>query len=174
MKVTKNSGNEEWYTPPVFIEAARKAMNGIHLDPASNDCAQEWIRAQRYFTKQNDGLRQRWMGNVWMNPPYGAGVVSAFVSKLIEEIDAGNVNRAIVFVNNCTETKWAQSLLSHSSLTGICFPRRRVRFIDKNREKSKGSPIQGQMVIGLKVCKFDFHQHFGGFGSVLINRYAGG
>lgn len=37
--VTHNSGNFEWYTPDYIIEAARKTMGTIDLDPASSVAA---------------------------------------------------------------------------------------------------------------------------------------
>lgn len=66
-----SSNTNEWYTPPWIIERARSHMGSIDVDPASNDIAQQWIRANKYYTKENDGLQQDWFGNVFLNPPYG-------------------------------------------------------------------------------------------------------
>ena len=62
--VSNNSGNNEWFTPPNIIEAARRTIGRIDLDPASNEQAQQWIQATQYYTKEKDGLIQPWSGNV--------------------------------------------------------------------------------------------------------------
>ena len=41
--VANNSCNNEWYTPPKFIEAAREVMGSIDLDPATSKVAQETV-----------------------------------------------------------------------------------------------------------------------------------
>ncbi len=67
--MVRRSGNEEWYTPPVFIELAREAMGGIDLDPASSEAANAYVQAAKYYTKEEDGLTQPWEGRVFLNPP---------------------------------------------------------------------------------------------------------
>lgn len=62
----------EHYLPAYIAEAARATHGGtIDLDPASCELANRTIQAARIFTKEDDGLRQAWRGNVLCNPPGG-------------------------------------------------------------------------------------------------------
>ena len=101
--VSYNSGNNEWYTPPDYIELARAVMGSIDLDPASSDKANEVVQAKTYYTAQDDGLSHDWSGNVWMNPPYSSELITKFTEKLIAELP--RVPQALVLVNNATETE---------------------------------------------------------------------
>jgi hypothetical protein len=60
------TGNNEWYTPAKYIEAARAVLGSIDVDPASNNIAQRIVGAAKYYTKENSGLDKEWHGNVWL------------------------------------------------------------------------------------------------------------
>ena len=120
--VAFNSGNNEWYTPKEIIEAARKAMGSIDIDPASSDVANEVVKAAEYYTAETDGLDKPLHGNVWMNPPYASDLIGKFIQKIVSE--RNSYKQAIVLVNNATETEWFNSLISVAS--AVCFPRSRV------------------------------------------------
>ncbi len=54
--LSQNSGNNEWYTPNYIIDAARKTMGSIDLDPASSAIANQTVMAKKYYHQ-----RRRWI-----------------------------------------------------------------------------------------------------------------
>lgn len=162
--VSHNSGENEWYTPPQFLDAAREVMGAIDLDPASCDLANENVQAAQFFSAEENGLEKEWAGNVWMNPPYAQPLIQQFCDKLIEEVATGHVTSACVLVNNGTETAWGQALLKAAS--AVLFPSSRIRFIDKEGKPS-GAPLQGQMIVYMGDKPDVFREAFCKFGVVL-------
>ena len=162
--ISNNSGNNEWYTPKEYTEAARAAMEGIDLDPASSEIANRNVRATKYFSISDNGLSKTWHGRVWMNPPYSSDLVGKFCSKLSEDYDAGTVTQACVLLNNATETKWFQALLKKA--VAVCFPACRIRYLTESGEPAN-SPLQGQAIFYLGRDKNRFADSFSKFGHIL-------
>lgn len=146
--VANNSGDNEWYTPAEYIEAAREVMGSIDLDPASNELANKTVKAQTFYTAEINGLNKEWFGNVWLNPPYSASLVQAFAEKVI----SSNFQQAVILVNNATDTAWFRKLIEKAN--AILFTTGRIRFYKTDGEK--GAPLQGQAFIyyGDSVEKF--------------------
>lgn len=160
--VGENSGENEWYTPKEYIDAAVLVMGSIDLDPASTLVANKVIGAAEYYSEKHDGLNQEWSGRVWMNPPYAQPLMSQFAEKLAASVESGDVTEACVLVNNATETKWFQRLASQSS--AICFPAGRVKFWHPERESA---PLQGQAVLYCGSNAKKFCREFQSFGFVM-------
>ena len=162
--IAYNSGENEWYTPPHLLEAARRVMGSIDCDPASSDIANKQVQAATYYTVEQDGLAQAWAGNVWMNPPYSQPQIRQFAEGLVQRWHDGEITQATVLVNNATDTRWMQVLLR--SCSAVCFLEGRVRFLDPGGNAS-GAPLQGQAVLYFGDNANEFAEEFGGEGVVF-------
>ena len=58
----KTPYSDEWYTPPEIP----LALGPFDLDP----CAGPSHHARRNIRAPHDGLKAKWKGRVWLNPPY--------------------------------------------------------------------------------------------------------
>lgn len=163
--VSHNSGENEWYTPTEYIEAARLAMGRIDCDPSSSAIANRTVKAEVFYTAKDDGLTQKWHGAVWMNPPYAQPLVAQFSEAVASKFEACEIEQACVLVNNATETEWFQRMLAAGSAAS--FPRSRVRFLDP--QGNPGAPLQGQAVIYLGAAPEQFALAFAKFGVVLTH-----
>jgi hypothetical protein len=154
---TMNSTTFECYTPERYVEAAREVLGVIDLDPASSPEANETVRAVSIYTKDDDGLGHDWHGRVWLNPPYGRNLTSAFVSKLAEEHSAGRVTAAVTVINAYGfDAAWFQPLFAHV----LCFTDHRISFYG-------GSPTFGSLFAYLGDEQRRFAEVFGQFGAVV-------
>ncbi len=161
--VSHNSGENEWYTPPEYIEAARNVMGGIDLDPASSKIANQMVKAAKYFTAENNGLEKKWKGRVWINPPYAQPLINEFSKKICESLES--MEQAIVLVNNATETSWFQNMAKVSA--SICFVDKRIRFLDPAGKP--GAPLQGQAALYFGGNIKKFVAEYARFGVVLTH-----
>jgi len=156
--------NVEFYTPAIFVEAARQILGGIDLDPASNAEANEKvIRAKKIFTKDDDGLadHNEWHGRVFCNPPY-QGLTPKFARKLLAEYQAGRTKAAILLVTNqATRAEWFQDLLPGNPICLVAVP---MKWWGPDGEASAGP--WGSVFIYLGPDYDDFMDEFSRFGSV--------
>jgi phage N-6-adenine-methyltransferase len=159
---TRFTGENEWYTPAPYVEAARACLGAIDLDPATAPAAQKTIRAARFFTRVDDGLRHEWRGRIWLNPPYAQPDIARFVDKLLMEVSAGRATEAILLTHNYTDTGWFHAAAGQCA--AICFTRGRIRFVGACGVIA--APTQGQAFFYFGPNLDRFRASFGSFGFI--------
>jgi hypothetical protein len=156
--INQTSGNVEWYTPFEIVNAAREAMDGIDLDPASCVVANETVKATTIFTINDDGLSRDWRGRVWMNHPFGRNNAK-WVAKLVGEYESGRVEQACCITFASTSEKWFKPLLDYPQ----CYLHGRTRYIGGG-----DSPPKGSVVTYLGPHLAEFWRNFSPLGTVKI------
>ena len=138
--ISKMTGDNEGYTPSEYIEKSRSVLGEIGLDPASSDFANETVKAEEYYTIDDDGLEKKWEGSVFLNPPYSQPDIAMFIEKLVNSVNKGDVKSAILLTNNNTDTSWFVTAATHCRL--MCFTKGRVKFY--KRDGTISAPTNGQ------------------------------
>lgn len=87
------NGKDEWLTPNELLDR----LGPFDLDPCA-PVVRPWATAEQHYTIFDNGLKQKWKGRVWLNPPYGSQT-GLWLSRLSEHGDG----IALVFAR--TETK---------------------------------------------------------------------
>lgn len=156
--------SDRWFTPPRYIEAARSTLGVIDLDPASEPAANAAVKANRFFSRAEDGLSRSWHGStVFCNPPYGRApgipsVAGAFAAKMIFEFSRGHFGAGILLVNASTSEDWFQPLFDFP----ICFTDHRIHFVGNGKSPTKGNAF---VLMGGRIPLFK--QFFSPFGNVV-------
>ena len=158
-KYTGDSSNEH-YTPSHIIDAVRKVMGNIDLDPASCEDANKVVRAKRIYTQEDDGLRKAWKGNVFCNPPYSKVKVIDWVTKMVES----KIKAGILLLHASTDTAYGQLALGRCN--AVCFPSGRLKFYGPSA--SGGGAQIGQMILYYGGDPDSFKNEFDEIGVVFI------
>lgn len=135
--INQTSGEFEYYTPSFIVEAARRVMGSIDLDPASSEQANRSVKAKVYFDIKDDGLSKPWFGNVWMNHPFGRKENPLWINKAMETDE----EQLMCITYACTSERWFRPLT-----TGLqCYlcPRTDYYLPDGSKKKgvTKGSVV---------------------------------
>ena len=120
-KVMFSSKITLWETPQDFFDNLNDEFH-FTLDV----CAlPENAKCESYYTPEQDGLRQAWVGTVWCNPPYGRGVDS-WVRRAWLASKSGNT--VVMLLPARTDTKWFHDYIYNQERVEIRFVRGRLKF----------------------------------------------
>src|SRR5262249_21350300 len=105
-----------------------------------------FVPADRFYTKEDDGLSQPWFGRVFMNPPFGCrrGHVP-WLKKFFTHTDGIAISRAY------TSSDWWHEVVIPNAET-LLFPRGKTKFIRPNGSIGT-APGHGVALIGMgQIC----------------------
>lgn len=117
-----SSKTEMWGTPQRLFDELNAEFSftvDVCAIPDNAKCA-------RYFDPTTDGLRQRWEGVCWMNPPYGTEI-KHWVKKAHDE--SKNGCRVVALLPARTDTRWFHDFI-YGKCTEIRFLKGRLKFND--------------------------------------------
>jgi site-specific DNA-methyltransferase (adenine-specific) len=116
-----SSETDLWSTPQYFFDRLNREFN-FNLDPCANE---ENHKCDKYFTKEQDGLKQDWQGHtVFCNPPYGK-VLKQWVKKCYEESLKLNT-KVVMLIPARTDTSYFHDYIYNKA--EIRFIRGRLKF----------------------------------------------
>lgn len=124
-------GNNEFYTPPKFIQLARDLMqvDQIDLDPESCDDAQALVQAKRYHTWSNLVNWATVSADTCLFNPAGGKIknksrISIQLQQLIDAWKAGRIKQAVFIGFQTSPLHYVRD----SNLMHICMLRNRIKF----------------------------------------------
>ena len=131
-----SSATDSWPTPQPFFDELNREFR-FDLDPCADDANH---KCARYFTQEQDGLKQSWGGyRVFCNPPYGRAI-GAWVKKAYEEGHKPDT-LVVMLLPARTDTRYFHDYILHRS--EIRFLSGRLKFGDSQNS----APFPSMLVI---------------------------
>ena len=132
-----SSDKLDWETPSEIFEPLN-AEFGFDLDV----CAiPQTAKCKKFYTPEDDALKQEWSGTCWMNPPYGREI-KKWVKKAFESSQKGAT--IVCLVPARTDTSWWHDYCMKAD--EIRFIRGRIYFL-QNGVRKTSAPFPSAVVI---------------------------
>lgn len=129
-----SSQTDQWPTPQWFFDAL-DAEFGFDVDVCASP---DHAKCKRHFTPEMDGLKQRWTGVCWMNPPYGREI-GRWVAKAYESAQQGAT--IVCLLPARTDTAWWHDFVMRAEEVRLL--RGRLKF----GNATAGAPFPSALVI---------------------------
>lgn len=112
------SVRQDWDTPDkVFLPLNEEFHFETDLAASPSN-----TRAPKFFTKEDDGLKQKWQGTCWLNPPFGdkSSKMVDWIKKAWHDTQVDEGLTVVMLIPARTNTKWFHQ---------YCMKAAEVRFI---------------------------------------------
>ena len=97
--VMYSSKTDKWATPQYFFDDMNRKYK-FEVDVCAN---KQNAKCSKYYTEKQDGLKQKWEGTCWCNPPYGR-TIGLWLEKAYNSSIMGAL--VVCLVPSRTDTKW--------------------------------------------------------------------
>lgn len=130
-----SSKSDEWATPEEIFNSLDEEFS-FTLDPCSTE---ENHKCDKYFTKEDDGLKKQWGGDrVFCNPPYSA--IGKWVEKAYRETRNDNT-LVVLLIPARTDTRYFHDFIYNRA--EIRFVKGRLKF----GQSKNSAPFPSMVVI---------------------------
>lgn len=114
-----SSATDEWATPQDLFDRLDACFH-FTLDPCATE---ENHKAPKFYTREQDGLKQDWGGEIiWCNPPYGREI-GRWIQKCAEHHGI-----AVMLLPARTDTRWWHEFIANNPNATIRFIKGRLKF----------------------------------------------
>lgn len=144
INLSNSDDSQEWATPKPLFEWICKTFDLILLVDA---CASSTnYKCGWWYDKTQDGLKQKWVYDTWINPPYRD--VSLWIKKAYEEHLKNNIT-VVALIFSKTDTKFWHDYIENKA--EVHFIKGRIKFVKPDGTQSKQSaPYPSCVVIWRK------------------------
>ena len=130
-----SSSKDLWYTPQKFFDT----MDDRHSFTIDVCATADNAKCDKFFTKEDNALAQKWEGRCWMNPPYGRGI-GAWISKAYQESLEDYCEIVVCLIPSRTDTAWWHDYVMKGDIE---FIRGRLKF----GESINSAPFPSAIVV---------------------------
>ncbi|GIL79511.1 hypothetical protein Vretimale_18344 [Volvox reticuliferus] len=182
------SPDSEYYATPTHILTAVRKMYGgtIDLDPASDEKANEAVKAIKYYSADDDGLAPEnpWSGKIFINPPAGMlgsePMQGLFLERAIRECNvAPTTTECLLLLKAAVGQRWFGRVFDQPHCWLAERPSKKGSAAAAAAAASAGGDCGGKGPRGMVVVYVgrrvqDFCTHFGELGHIPgLNTWSG-
>jgi len=118
-----SSDRQDWETPQWLFDLLDEEYRFTLDVCATESNAKCW----HYYTPEDNGLKRKWEGRCWMNPPYGREIVH-WVERASKQLKYRRVELIVALLPARTDTKWwHEFVMPHASM--IRYIEGRLKFV---------------------------------------------
>ena len=140
-----SSNDHCWGTPQKIFDKYNDIYN-FNLDAAANEYNHKCPAYFDPFTPcGKDGLKEKWSGTVWLNPPYGRGVIDKWVEKAFNA--GGRSCIVVALLPARTDTRWFHDYIYNQPSVKLSLLKGRLKFEDYSRTAKSPAPFPSMIVI---------------------------